>query len=278
MDGPGRFADLDRPPLQADVLTTSLVREAGLWRRVDVVERTASTNTDLAARARAGAAEGEVLVAETQTAGRGRLDRSFTMPERSGVIVSVLLRPPSSVPASRWVWLPLLAGLAVEATARECGLEAGLKWPNDVLVDDRKLCGILLERVEPDAGSDVGPAAVVGIGLNVTMTEAELPVPTATSMRLAGADQTDRTVVLRVLLRALERLYLAWVRSDGDPAAGVADSYRRRCLTLGSSVRVELPDGTSLEGTADDVDEHGRLVVDGRALSSGDVTHVRRLA
>lgn len=271
MDGPGRFADLDRPPLQADVLTASLVREGGLWRRVDVVERTASTNTDLAARARLGAPEGEVLVAETQTAGRGRLDRSFTMPDRSGVIVSVVLRPPSSVPTSRWVWLPLLTGLAVEATARECGLEAGLKWPNDVLVEDRKLCGILLERVE----SDVGPAAVVGIGLNVTMTEDELPVPTATSMRLAGADQTDRTVVLRVLLRALEALYLAWVRSGGDPTAGVADSYRRRCLTLGSGVRIELPDGTSLEGTADDVDEHGRLVVDGRALSSGDVTHVR---
>ena len=271
MDGPGRFADLDRPPLQPEVLTASLVRDGGLWRRVDVVERTASTNTDLAVRARAGAGEGEVLVAESQTAGRGRLDRSFTMPERSGVIVSVVLRPPPSVPTSRWVWLPLLAGLAVEATARECGLEAGLKWPNDVLVDGRKLCGILLERVE----SVAGPAAVVGIGLNVTLTEAELPVPTATSMRLAGADQTDRTVVLRILLRALERLYLAWVRSDGDPAAGVADSYRRRCLTLGSSVRVELPDGTSLTGTASDVDENGCLVVDGRALSSGDVTHVR---
>lgn len=273
MDGSGRFADLDRPPLQADVLTASLVRDGGLWRAVDVVERTASTNTDLAARARAGVPEGEVLVAEAQTAGRGRLDRSFTMPARSGVIVSVVLRPPPSVPTSRWVWLPLIAGLAVEATARECGLDAGLKWPNDVLVDGRKLCGILLERVE----TEVGPAAVVGIGLNVTLTEDELPVPTATSMRLAGADQTDRTVVLRILLRALEGLYLAWVRSDGDPAAGVADSYRRRCLTLGSSVRVELPDGTSLTGTATDVDDHGRLVVDGRALSSGDVTHVRPL-
>lgn len=273
MDGSGRFADLDRPPLQADVLTASLVRDGGLWRAVDVVERTASTNTDLAARARAGVPEGEVLVAEAQTAGRGRLDRSFTMPARSGVIVSVVLRPPPSVPTSRWVWLPLIAGLAVEATARECGLDAGLKWPNDVLVDGRKLCGILLERVETAAG----PAAVVGIGLNVTLTEDELPVPTATSMRLAGADQTDRTVVLRILLRALEGLYLAWVRSDGDPASGVADSYRRRCLTLGSSVRVELPDGTSLTGTATDVDDHGRLVVDGRALSSGDVTHVRPL-
>jgi BirA family biotin operon repressor/biotin-[acetyl-CoA-carboxylase] ligase len=264
------YRDLDRPPLAAGALRSALTGQRHLWTDVVVTSRTGSTNADAAAAARAGAPEGTVHTTDEQTAGRGRLDRAWSSPAGSGVIVSVLLRP-DSVPAARWVWLPLLAGLAVDATVHECGVESGLKWPNDVQVDGRKIAGILLERVE----TDLGPAAVVGIGLNVSLRADELPVETATSLILEGATETDRTIVLRSLLRNLEALYRAWSASDGDPSAGIRDSYLRRCVTIGQRVRVSLPRDESVVGEATGLDEHGRLLVDGRAISAGDITHLR---
>ncbi len=264
------YSDLDRPPLDARALLAALVGPGSFWTDVVVTSSTASTNVDLAEAARAGAAEGTVHTTDHQVAGRGRLDRVWESPEGSGIAVSVLLRP-TEVPAGQWVWLPLLVGLAVAATVEECGVAVGLKWPNDVEVDGRKIAGILLERVDT---SD-GPAAVVGVGLNVSMRADELPVDTATSLLLEDASETDRTVVLRLLLRNLEALYRAWRGAGGDPAAGVRDSYVRRCVTLGSDVTVALPDGSTLEGRAEDVDDVGRLVVGGTPVSAGDITHVR---
>jgi len=264
------FHDLDRPPLDEAALRAALVRPGAIWTEVVVTAETGSTITDVRAAALAGAPEGTVHLAESQTAGRGRLGRTWEAPVGSGLMVSVLLRP-RDVPVARWVWLPLLVGLAVEAAAREAGVDAGLKWPNDVLVDGRKLAGILLERVEtPD-----GPAAVVGVGINVSTRADELPVPTATSLMLEGATETDRTIVLRSFLRALDKLYVAWQATGGDPEAGLRESYVSRCVTLGTRVRVELPDGSTLVGDAEGIDEHGRLVVDGQAVGAGDVTHVR---
>jgi BirA family biotin operon repressor/biotin-[acetyl-CoA-carboxylase] ligase len=267
------YGDLDRPPLDGRALRAALQGPGSFWTDVVVTSSTESTNADLASAARDGAAEGTVHTTDHQVAGRGRLDRTWESPEGSGITVSVLLRP-TDVPAGRWVWLPLLVGLAVAATVEECGVEAGLKWPNDVEVDGRKIAGILLERVDtPD-----GPAAVAGIGLNVSLREDERPVDTATSLVLEGATETDRTVVLRLLLRNLEALYRAWRSAGGDPAAGVRESYLRRCVTLGSRVLVAMPDGSTLEGRADDVDDQGRLVVDGQPVSAGDITHVRTSA
>lgn len=264
------YRDLDRPPLDATALRSALSGPGRFWTDVVVTSETGSTNADVAAAARAGAPEGVVHTTDAQTAGRGRLDRTWSSPPGSGVIVSALLRP-DSVPAGRWVWLPLLVGLAVDATVHECGVESGLKWPNDVLVDGRKLAGILLERVE----TPMGPAAVIGVGLNVTLRRDELPVETATSLALEGATETDRTIVLRSLLRNLEALYRAWSASEGDPAAGIRDSYIRRCVTIGSRVRVTLPREEILEGQATGIDDVGRLLVDGRAISAGDITHLR---
>jgi BirA family biotin operon repressor/biotin-[acetyl-CoA-carboxylase] ligase len=264
------YRDLDRPPLDVVALRTALTGPGRFWTDVVVTAETGSTNADVAAAARAGAPEGTIHTTDQQTAGRGRLDRTWTSPAGSGVIVSVLLRP-DGVPAARWVWLPLLVGLAVDATVHEFGVDSGLKWPNDVLVDGRKIAGILLERVETPQGA----AAVIGVGLNVTLRRTELPVPTATSLALEGATDTDRTIVLRALLRNLEALYRAWSASGGDPARGIRDSYARRCVTLGSQVRVMLPRDEVLEGRATGIDELGRLLVDGRAISAGDVTHVR---
>ncbi|MCW2749011.1 MAG: biotin--[acetyl-CoA-carboxylase] ligase, partial [Aeromicrobium sp.] len=153
----------------------------------------------------------------------------------------------------------------------------GLKWPNDVLVDGRKLAGFLLERVDPStgSGSGLGPAAIVGVGLNVTLRREELPVETATSLKLEGATETSRSIILRSYLRNLEALYRAWAASEGDPAAGIRDSYVRRCTTIGTRVRVDLPNDEVLEGLATGIDDLGRLLVDGRAISAGDITHVR---
>ncbi len=264
------YRDLDRPPLDAGALRSALTGPRHLWTDVVVTSSTGSTNADVAAAARAGAPEGTVHTTDVQTSGRGRLDRAWSSPAGSGVIVSVLLRP-DTVPAARWVWLPLLAGLAVDATVHECGVESGLKWPNDVQVDGRKIAGILLERVE----TEQGPAAIVGVGLNTTLRRDELPVETATSLALEGATDTDRTIVLRSLLRNLEALYRAWAASEGDPAAGIRDSYLRRCVTIGQRVRVSLPRDEAVEGVATGLDEHGRLLVDGRAISAGDITHLR---
>lgn len=267
------YRDLDRPPLDANALRAALVGPGSLWTDVVVTPSTTSTNADLVAAARQGAPEGTVHTTDLQTAGRGRLDRRWAAPAGSGIAVSVLLRP-NRIAAGSWVWLPLLVGLAVDATVNSFGVESGLKWPNDVLVGSRKIAGILLERVETPSG----PAAVVGIGLNTTLREDELPVDTATSLAIEGATQTDRTIVLRGLLRNLESLYGSWQAAGGDPAAGIRDSYVRRCLTIGQQVRVSLPDGTTLEGEATALDDVGRLVVAGRAVSAGDVTHVRPLA
>ena len=264
------YHDLDRPPLDARALQAALVVPGSFWTDVVVTPSTASTNADLADAARAGAAEGTVHTTDHQVAGRGRLDRIWESTEGSGIAVSVLLRP-TEVPAGRWVWLPLLVGLAVAATVEECGVETGLKWPNDVEVDGRKIAGILIERVDTPGG----PAAVAGIGLNVSLRTEELPVDTATSLLLQDATETDRTVVLRLLLRNLEALYRAWRGAGGDPGAGVRESYVRRCVTLGSDVSVAMPDGSTLEGRAEDVDDLGRLVVDGTPVSAGDITHVR---
>ena len=233
---------------------------------VEISASTASTNADVAERARQGAPEGLVVVTEHQTAGRGRLDRSWEAPPGSALTFSVLLRP--DWPAERWPWLPLLTGVAVRNALREY-VDAGLKWPNDVLVGDKKVAGILLERVE----TGEGPAAVVGIGLNTGMTAEELPVDTATSLFLETGTQPDRTGVLVGVLRALFGLY-----RDADPAR-LHQDYVDASATLGRQVRVELPGGELVEGRATGIDEHGRLVVshDGSStvVGAGDVVHAR---
>lgn len=264
------YRDLDRPPLDAVALRSALTGRSRFWTDVVVTEQTGSTNADVAAAARAGAPEGTVHTTDSQSAGRGRLDRAWTSPPGSGAIVSVLLRP-DAVPAARWVWLPLLVGLAVDATVHEFGVDSALKWPNDVLVDGRKIAGILLERVETDQGA----AAVVGVGLNVSMRQDELPIPTATSLLLEGATETDRTIVLRAFLRNLELLYRAWSAQEGHPDGGIRESYVRRCVTIGQQVRVTLPHREAIEGLATGIDDLGRLLVDGHEISAGDVTHVR---
>lgn len=271
-----RWSDLDRPPLNVPALRRGLLRPGGLWTALDVVESTGSTNTDLAARA-ASLTEGTVLVAEEQTAGRGRLERTWTAPARSGLFFSVYLAP-RPVPAERWGWLPLLTGVAAATgLARSAGVDMALKWPNDLLVtvggQERKTGGILAERA--------GDGVVIGIGLNVSLRADELPAPTAASLALAGAVSTDRETLLRGVLRSLEHWYGLWRGADGDAAAsGLQEAYAAGCATLGRTVRAQLPGDRTLTGEAVAVDGDGRLVLstgDGlrEPVSAGDIVHLR---
>lgn len=290
------YTNLNRPPLRDTALRRSLTGPGQFYTDIQVVPETGSTNVDVVGAARAGAADGYVLVAERQTAGRGRQGRDWTAPARAGLTFSVLLRPGRAVPAVRLGWLPLLAGVALaESVGRVGVVDSALKWPNDLLIRSAtasgdaagygKCAGILAEVV-PDAPGE-GSVVVLGIGLNVSQRVEELPPapdPAAyppTSLGIVGAVCSDRDPLLRAALRGLADWYRRWRSAGGDPeVSGVRDAYRERCATLGRQVRVILPDGAAITGKASDVDIEGRLVVDiGRGesyrVAAGDVLHVR---
>lgn len=242
--------------------------------RLAVVKHSASTNAEL----RAASASDEwphlsVLLTDDQRAGRGRLDRTWVTPAGSAVAISVLLRElPESVEARGW--LPLAAGWAMAdaVAAQLAGHEVGVKWPNDVLVDGRKICGILAEAT-PDA-------VIVGAGVNTAMTDEQLPVETATSFAVLGAEaDPDRLVADYV--RALGATVAALAAAPDAEAAGLHAALTGRCVTLGQDVTVSLPGGDVLQGTARRLDALGRLVVEAadgeHAVAAGDVVHVRRV-
>lgn len=265
-----------RPPIDRDRLV-GLLDGTGI--DVEVLEQAGSTNAVAAERVRAGVADHRtVVLAEHQTAGRGRLDRGWETPARSALTFSTVLRP--DVSPQRWPWLPLLVGYAVHRALAEHGVPSALKWPNDVLVDPSapspgtpgKVAGILVERVE----GRTGPVAVAGIGLNVTTTADELPVATATSLLAATERAPDRTDLLATLLRTLVATHDDWRTSEEE---WLRTAYQAACDTVGRDVRVELPGGEPLRGRALAIDHEGRLVVQGPEgpvrLSVGDVVHVR---
>jgi BirA family biotin operon repressor/biotin-[acetyl-CoA-carboxylase] ligase len=263
--------------------------------RVEVVETSPSTNAELVTAVRsdpAGWPAPSALVAEHQTAGKGRAGRSWETPARAGLTVSVLLRP--QVPAEALGWLPLLAGLAVVRAVSDGGITAAVKWPNDVLlpaVDTiaglglyRKVAGILAQVV-PEAQGTPGPGApavVLGIGLNVSQSAEELPVPSATSLALAGYPRPDRTDVLVRLLGEVHAVVRRWEQAGGDAAAaGLLDEYTAVSATLGTRVRAELAGGAeTVAGEAVGLDRSGALVVrtesgEERTVTAGDVWHLR---
>ena len=214
-----------------------------------------------------------VVATDDQRAGRGRLGRVWQAPAGRTLAVSILVDA-SGLPAGASGWLPLVAGAALaRALAPLVVVPVAVKWPNDVLLDGRKTAGILAERL-PDG------RVILGTGVNLLLTEDELPVPTATSLVLAGARTTDADAVLAAYLTELSALLGPLLSLRDAEAAGTAAAVRERCGTLGLRVRVELPDGSVREGTARELDSDGRLVVelaDGpRAFSAGDVTHLRQ--
>lgn len=262
-----------RPPLDVTALRDGLTGPSGPWNAVDVVAETGSTNADLLARASAGEdIDGAVLLAEHQTAGRGRHGRHWSAPARSQLSLSVGVAA-DTVPTSGWGWLTLATGVAVaDAIAEVSGLPVGLKWPNDVMVGDGKLAGILAEVAAPKQ------LIVVGLGLNVTMTADEAPDPAAVSLAMLGAPVIDRDFWADRILRHLASRIAAWRAAGGADDALKAD-YRRHSCTLGARVRADLPGDERVEGLAEAIDDTGRLVIDtgGRTVtvSAGDVTRLR---
>ena len=263
-----------RHPLSAAALRAELVGAGLCWRQLDVVTQTGSTNADLLAQAVSGIdIDGVVLIAEHQTAGRGRLDRRWSDVPRAQVAMSVGVNA-VDVPVVAWGWLPLAIGVAVVDVVRpllhSVGVDAGLKWPNDVLVGGGKLAGILAEVARP--------FVVIGVGINVTSAASEVGNPDATSLYELGVPVPDRERLIRALLSELDVRIGQWRRADPQ----LAVDYRACSVTIGSGVRVALPGGREVVGTACDVDEQGRLCVESNssagdviALSAGDVVHLR---
>lgn len=258
-----------RPVDVAAVRAATTVR--GRW-TIRSVAATGSTNDDLAAAARDGADDGQVLLGELQRTGKGRLGRTWTAPAGAGLILSVLLRLPT-VPLTRRGWIGPLVGLAlVDAVHRVTAVDAALKWPNDLLVDGAKCAGMLAEAT--------ADGVVVGFGLNVSLTRDELPRPDATSLLLAGASTLDRASIAAAVLDELAGRLDRWTTAQGDPdRSGLRADYRRGCATLGADVRVELPGGGAVTGTARDVTVDGALLVETptgvRTFAAADVQHLR---
>ena len=287
--------DADSPtrvPLDGAALRAGLLRPSGPYARIETVEATGSTNDDLAGAVAADPdawPDLSVLATDFQSAGRGRLDRVWQAPPCSSLAASVLFRPAASdgsaLPHTAYAWLSLLCAVALTDTLREdAGVDAAVKWPNDVLAGGRKISGILA-RLVPLAPV---PGVVVGTGVNISLTADELPAPTATSLLLEGSAR-GTTEVLGGFLRRVGRYYMAFAAAGGDPEAplaGVSPTGLRalvaeRMATLGARVRAELPGGEFLDGTAAELGADGALVVRDAAggmhrILAGDVVHLRR--
>lgn len=264
-------ADRRRAPLDVDGVRRDLIGPDRKLRRLEVVASTGSTNADLLARHAAGEdIAGLVLVAEHQTAGRGRQGRSWSAPPRAQIALSVGVDAGGLRPAA-WGWLPLLTGVAVaDAVHATTGLQPVLKWPNDIQVGEGKLGGILAEMS--------APLIVVGLGVNVTLTEAEAPDPRATSLLMLGSTMLDRSALLGSILAELSARIDRWTILQG-PDPGLVEDYRRHCVTLGTQVRALMPGDHEIIGLATGIGDLGQLLIDTGAetvaVSAGDITHLR---
>ena len=254
---------------------------AAISPRVQVIETTDSTNADVVRHVTEAPAEWphlSLLLTNDQRAGRGRLDRTWVAPPGTALAVSVVVRVPG-IPAEARGWVPLAAGAAMTRAVREqlrgTGHNAGLKWPNDVLLDGGKLCGILSEVVPGDPD-----AIVIGVGVNTRMPRTDFPVDTAASFEASGLE-ADEDRLLADFLTDLDEQLTALAAAGGDAAAaGVLEGVSSLCTTIGSDVSVSLPDGEVLFGRALRIDREGRLVVEQEGefestVSAGDVVHVR---
>lgn len=225
-----------------------------LGRDLVCLPTTASTNDEALARARRGAAPGLVVLADEQARGRGRLGRSWHSPAADNVYLSALVRPPAAL--HRAPPLTLAAGVAACEAVNRFGARASIKWPNDVLVDDRKLAGILTESVT--RGERV-EAVVIGVGVNVNGAAfPEELAAIATSLRLACGHAVDRVAFTAALLGELER----WLdRLDAEGTRAIAAAWKERSALFGRRVHV-IVDGASVAGVARDLDEDGALLVE----------------
>lgn len=248
----------------------------------EFVPQTGSTNADLVAQA-TDLPDFSVLVAGFQSAGRGRAGRDWLAPAGSSLFVSVLLKPKNLLP-SRFSWLPLLAGLAMTKTVTQFVPDraVSLKWPNDVLVSEQKISGVLSELIADQSG------VVIGAGLNILQSKEELPIASATSLAIEGASNLSRDSnfldeILESYLKNLKALYSAWVEAGGDAVlSGLRNEVIAACSTIGrGAVKAILPGDKELFAEAIGIDDTGRLILrpagskDVTAVAAGDIVHLR---
>lgn len=274
--------------------TSELVDQAG--GRFEWRETAGSTNTELIAlatslegNARQDWPHFSVLATANQVNGRGRAGRTWQAPAGTSLAISVLLRPnlAGSTELNKLGWLPLLTGLAMTKTVSQIldgsfapnADAVGLKWPNDVLVNEHKISGVLSELL-PDLSG-----VVVGAGLNLTLNRDELPIETATSLALEDAalpaELSERLdLVLSTYLKSLQLWYQRWAVAAFDAnKSGLRQAVIENCISLGRPVRAILPGESELLGLAVTIDDTGRLVLDvagePTAVAAGDIVHLR---
>ena len=272
------------------------------YRTVRVLEHTGSTNddarqvlTDPNPSVREQLGELSVFATDDQRAGHGRLDRAWVTPPGTALAATVVVRPHAGIgqglAPENYHWLTLIMGLSVREVLRELGVDCDLKWPNDLIAGGKKCCGVLAQLIlEPAGTNPAGTAAtsmsvLVGAGINLNMLEEQLPTETATSTRVLLGHTVDTEQVLTHLLEVFARRYRAFCSAGGDPESpgggepSLLQQAREHTLTLGAHVAMHLPDGRVITGTAEDIDDQGRILVrsDGAltAYSVGDIEHLR---
>jgi len=239
--------------VELDQTSINVALKGGYW-SVHAVEQIDSTQSALKS---SSPKHGDVIVAEYQSAGRGRLDRTFEAQPGSALLFSAYIEPRRH--RDEWGFIPLLVGLSV---AEVLGIEFYTKWPNDILSDGGKVGGILCEVH--------GDGIVIGIGLNVSMTEQELPVPTASSILLTVGRAPDRNELLTAILKEI-----AFNLAEWESGEDLIDDYLDSSATMGKRVSVQLPDGRKIEGVAAGISNNGELLLDsGEVISVGDIIHL----
>ena len=234
----------------------------GSYWRVSVFQSVTSTQTELATKV--NLQHGDVFVTEFQSAGRGRLDRTFEATKSSALLFSLYLE--LNRPKFEWSVIPLLTGISLLTTLKSLdqNVNFNLKWPNDLLIEEKKVAGVLVEAREN--------GVIIGIGLNVEMENSELPVANATSLALAKFGELDRNVILPELLRNLQATFELWESGSSMPL----EQYREVSSTIGQEVEVHLPSGERLKSQAVDINEIGELrLASGVLVNVGDVIHLR---
>jgi BirA family biotin operon repressor/biotin-[acetyl-CoA-carboxylase] ligase len=228
-----------------------------------VVDLTASTQSDLAELVKSKSVKsGEVIVTEFQSAGRGRLERTFQAPTHSALLFSLYIEPKRV--RSDWGFISHLAALSMlEVISSDLPMKASLKWPNDILIGEKKVAGLLAQV------GDQG--IIIGLGLNVEMNIEELPVETATSLAISGSKELNRNLILSKFLNVFEDNFANW-----EKGANFLDRYSQVCATLGRQVQIEVTGRTNRTGIAQSVNEFGALLLDdGFEVNVGDVVHLR---
>ena len=252
--------DAPRAPLDKSLLSQEISR---YW-RVSVVEVTGSTQDDLFKLASSNTAIPKtILASEYQTSGRGRLDRSFEAPSHSALTFSIYIEP--KVEREEWSFLTLLAGLSLHEALHTLDpqVEIGIKWPNDLLINEKKFVGMIAQATNK--------GVVIGIGINVGMTQEELPVENATSLSIEGFAQLDRNLILAAFINHFEINLEMWENDQSFLA-----QYRSASVTLGREVEITLPGGEKVSSRASDISNAGALILDnGSEVTVGDVVHLR---